>query len=269
MLLKIEAVRIDIDPVALQVGIEGQGQVQIVLVVDLHRLAEAAQHGIEIVAVPEKAHALPVFRHALILALQVAARLNTRLVGGLGDAAGDIAGAGVVRGHGDDVLPGGIQKRREVKSKGPHAHFIIARQLAVDVQVTGLPHALEGQDHPLARLLRRHPQRIAIEGAGAPLAAAAVLDGHGKQIGAVEGMGQRHLLPVAVVIDPVRGQMALGVPAGGQRLFHGKGVGQTEPPAVMEIKAVTHLHPSGIWRTRGAGAFRPPPACRFRWRRRR
>ena len=94
---------VDIAAVGLQIGVKREGQVHILLEDHLHGLADAAQHRVEVVAVPEEAHALAVSGDGLLLGLQVAARRDTRLVGGLRDAEGDVAGGGVVSGDGDDV----------------------------------------------------------------------------------------------------------------------------------------------------------------------
>ena len=249
----------------MQIGVQRQRQMNGIFVKDPHRLAQAAQSRMKIIAVPEKTDALPAFRHRFILALQVAAGPDIRGIRRLGNAAGNIARAGIVRGNGNHVFSGIIQKTGHVKSERSHAHFVIPGQNAVDIQVAGLPHALECEDDPLARMLRRHPQPVAIESAGTPLPAPAVLNRGGKQIRSVEGMRQRDLLPARIVIDPVHRKMAGFVPAGRQCLFHGKDIGQPEPPAPVIIAAVTHLHPSDRRRIQDTAAVPAPRAGRFHW----
>ena len=70
-----------------------------------HRLTDTADDRVEVIAVPEKAHAFPIRRNALLLGEKIAARDNIRLVGGFGDAEGDVAGAGVVGDNGEGIVP--------------------------------------------------------------------------------------------------------------------------------------------------------------------
>ena len=195
---KVKVRGVDIGAVGLQIGIQRQRQVQIRLEVNAHRLTDAAQHRVEVVAVPEEGYALPVSGNALFLGEKVAAGGDVRFVGGLGNAEGDVAGGGVVGGNGDLVHAVCRKEGGHVKAEGANAGLVIPAKLAVHVQVAGLAHALKGNESPLVPVLRRDLQYIAVEGDAAGLAAACILNGDGENLPVVEGVGQFDLLPALV-----------------------------------------------------------------------
>ena len=259
-LFQVEILCMDVSTVGHQVGIQRQRQVNVGLEIHPHGLADAADDRVEVIAVPEEAYALPIRRDSLLLGLQVGAWRHAGLVGRFGNAEGDVAGGGVVSEDSEDVMPVGGQEVRHVEAEGPHASLVIPAEPPVDVEIAGLPHALKGDDRPLAPVFRRYVQHVAVEGHRAGLTAACILDGHGKQLPVVERMGEGDGFPGVIGVIWGEDLLAVRRAEGSQSVCHGEDIGQLEFPALMEEVGIRHgtvLRPK-----KGAAAFTTAPEFR-------
>ena len=233
--IKIPAV--DIEALGLQIGVERQRQIDIGLEKHLHGAGDAADRGIEVVAVPEKGDAHAVGGDGLLLRKEIAAGDSIGLVGGLGNAERRIAGGGVVGRNGDEVRRIVPHIRSNVKAERRNAGLIVPGQRAVYIEVAGLAQPLKRKQHLVVFVPRRNGEDVAVEGCRAALAAAAVLNAVTEQILIIEGVGQRDGLPAGFpVVGLVKG-VPLGVPVGVNGLCHGEGICPQKVPAVVEIKA--------------------------------
>lgn len=134
--IKIPAV--DIEALGLQIGVERQRQIDIGLEKHLHGAGDAADRGIEVVAVPEKGDAHAVGGDGLLLRKEIAAGDSIGLVGGLGNAERRIAGGGVVGRNGDEVRRIVPHIGGNVKAERRNAGLIVAGQRTVYIEVAGL-----------------------------------------------------------------------------------------------------------------------------------
>ena len=233
--IKIPAV--DIEALGLQIGVERQRQIDIGLEKHLHGAGDAADRGIEVVAVPEKGDAHAVGGDGLLLRKEIAAGDSIGLVGGLGNAEWRIAGGGVVGRNGDEVRRIVPHIGGDVKAERRNAGLIVTGQRAVYIEVAGLAQPLKRKQHLVVFVPRRNGEQVAVEGRRAPLAAAAVLNAVTEQILIIEGVGQRDWLPAGFpVVGLVKG-VSLGVPVGVNGFCHGEGICPQKVPAVVEIKA--------------------------------
>ena len=233
--IKIPAV--DIEALGLQIGVERQRQIDIGFEKHLHGAGDAADRGIEVVAVPEKGDAHAVGGDGLLLRKEIAAGDSIGLVGGLGNAERRVAGGGVVGRNGDEVWRIVPHIRSNVKAERRNAGLIVAGQRAVYIEVAGLAQPLKRKQHLVVFVPRRNGEDVAVEGCRAALAAAAVLNAVTEQILIIEGVGQRDGLPAGFpVVGLVKG-VPLGVPVGVNGLCHGEGICPQKVPAVVEIKA--------------------------------
>ena len=233
--IKIPAV--DIEALGLQIGVERQRQIDIGLEKHLHGAGDAADRGIEVVAVPEKGDAHAVGGDGLLLRKEIAAGDSIGLVGGLGNAERRIAGGGVVGRNGDEVRRIVPHIGGDVKAERRNAGLIVAGQRAVYIEVAGLAQPLKRKQYLVVFVPRRNGEDVAIEGCRAALAAAAVLNAVTEQILIIEGVGQRDGLPAGFpVVGLIKG-VPLSVPVGVNGLCHGEGICPQKVPAVVEIKA--------------------------------
>ena len=233
--IKIPAV--DIEALGLQIGVERQRQIDIGLEKHLHGAGNAADRGIEVVAVPEKGDAHAVGGDGLLLRKEIAAGDSIGLVGGLGNAERRAAGGGVVGRNGDEVRRIVPHIGGDVKAERRNAGLIVTGQRAVYIEVAGLAQPLKRKQHLVVFVPRRNGEQVAVEGRRAALAAAAVLNAVTEQILIIEGVGQRDGLPVGFpVVGLVKG-VPLSVPVRVNGLCHGEGICPQKVPAVVEIKA--------------------------------
>lgn len=233
--IKIPAV--DIEALGLQIGVERQRQIDIGLEKHLHGAGDAADRGIEVVAVPEKGDAHAVGGDGLLLRKEIAAGDSIGLVGGLGNAERRIAGGGVVGRNGDEVRRIVPHIGGNVKAERRNAGLIVAGQRAVYIEVAGLAQPLKRKQYLVVFVPRRNGEDVAVEGRRAALAAAAVLNAVAEQILIIEGVGQRDGLPAGFPVAGLVKGVSLGVPVRVNGLCHGEGICPQKVPAVVEIKA--------------------------------